>query len=67
MTDVRDLDTLKQILKKVAESNNCVVITGYDGRTVLHISKTLDKVIKRYTHESERVKRCLRKKRWQYE
>lgn len=61
MADVYMLRNLKEILKKVAEDEKCVEITGYDGRTILYFSEVLDKVIKRYVHESDRVKRFRKK------
>jgi len=63
MSVVHDLIRIKHILERLKERPDVVEITGYDKVALEMFLWGLNRAIKRYRKESERVKRHLRRAR----
>jgi hypothetical protein len=57
MAVVNHLKTIDYILKKVSESSKCVELTGYSSETVNYFREYIDRVVRRYERDSDRVKK----------
>jgi len=63
MSVVKGLERCKDILLEIAEKRTCAKITGYDRIAIESFVGDIEKAIKRYKSESERVKKIQRRAR----
>jgi len=63
MSVVRGLETCRDILLDIAKKRTCAKITGFERIAIESFVGDIEKAIKRYKSESERVKKIQKRAR----